>query len=51
MIREAKTVVIGGGVLGASVACHLAKAGRQVALVERRTIGAGSSGAYAGVRR
>ncbi|HEV2283130.1 MAG TPA: FAD-binding oxidoreductase [bacterium] len=51
MIPEAEVVVIGGGVHGASVAYHLAKAGRQVALLERRTVGAGSSGASGGIIR
>lgn len=50
-MQEAEAVVIGGGVHGASVAYHLAKAGRQVALLERRTIGAGSSGASGGIIR
>lgn len=51
MTPEAEIVVIGGGVHGASVAYHLAKAGKQVALVERRGIGAASSGASGGIIR
>ncbi len=51
MVTEAEVVVIGGGVHGASAAYHLAKAGKQVALVEKRTIGSGSSGASGGIIR
>lgn len=51
MFREADAVVIGGGVHGASAAYHLVKAGRQVALLERRAIGGASSGASGGIIR
>jgi len=51
MIPETDTVVIGGGVHGASAAYHLARAGRSVALIEKRTIGSGSSGASGGIIR
>jgi sarcosine oxidase subunit beta len=51
MIPEAEAVVIGAGVHGASAAYHLAKAGKQVALLERRRIGAASSGASGGIIR
>ena len=42
-------VVIGGGIVGASAAAHLASAGRRVALVEREGIAAGASGRNSGV--
>jgi len=51
MVREAEAVVIGGGVHGASAAYHLAKAGKQVVLVERRGIGRASSGMSGGIIR
>ncbi|MHB8731131.1 MAG: NAD(P)/FAD-dependent oxidoreductase [bacterium] len=51
MIREAEAVVIGGGVHGASAAYHLAKAGKQAVLIERRGIGGASSGATGGIIR
>ena len=51
MLREADVVVIGGGVHGASAAYHLARAGKSVALLEKRTIGSGSSGASGGIIR
>ena len=35
MIQEADAVVIGAGAFGASIAFHLAKRGRRVALLER----------------
>lgn len=40
--------VVGGGVIGASIAYHLAKAGLRVGLFERLAIGAEASGASAG---
>ncbi len=51
MTRDAEIVVIGGGVHGASAAYHLARAGKQVVLVERRTIGSASSGTSGGIIR
>jgi D-amino-acid dehydrogenase len=42
-------LVIGGGIIGTSVAAHLAEGGRQVLLVEQATIGAGASGRNSGV--
>ena len=42
-------VVIGGGIIGTSVAAFLAEAGRRVVLVERAEIGAGASGRNSGV--
>ncbi|MEU8031190.1 FAD-dependent oxidoreductase [Streptomyces sp. NPDC049099] len=44
-------VVIGGGVVGTSVACHLAETGIRTVLLERGTLGSGASGATAGVLR
>jgi len=45
---HAEVVVVGGGVVGCSVAFHLAEAGVDVLLVERDTFGAGSSSKAAG---
>ncbi|TVQ01265.1 MAG: glycine oxidase ThiO [Planctomycetaceae bacterium] len=42
-------LVVGGGVIGLSVAWELAGRGRQVRLVERARVGAGASGAAAGI--
>src|SRR5436190_14167739 len=45
MSRTADIVIIGGGVMGVSIAHHLATARTgSVALIEKRFIGAGSSG-------
>lgn len=44
-------VVVGGGVVGASVAYHLARAGLAVRLLERGDLAAGASGAAAGMLR
>ncbi|WAZ25244.1 FAD-binding oxidoreductase [Streptomyces cinnabarinus] len=46
---RAEVVVVGGGVMGASIACHLARAGvRDVVLVERDELAAGSTSKAAG---
>src|SRR3712207_8113287 len=43
--RTAEVVVVGGGVVGTSVAFQMAKRGvRDVTLLERRQLGAGASG-------
>jgi len=51
LVREAEVVVIGGGAHGASATYHLARAGRSVALIEKRTIASASSGASGGIIR
>lgn len=47
-LRESEVVVIGGGIIGASIAYYLSKGGKQVALVEREDIAAGTSSACDG---
>ncbi|HEY7649592.1 MAG TPA: glycine oxidase ThiO [Methylomirabilota bacterium] len=49
MTRPRQTIVIGGGVIGCSIAYELAKAGCAVTLLERATPGAEASGAAAGM--
>ncbi|WP_079161105.1 NAD(P)/FAD-dependent oxidoreductase [Streptomyces fodineus] len=44
-------LVIGGGVVGTSIACHLAEAGVRTVLLERGALGSGASAATAGVVR
>lgn len=44
-MQQADVVVIGGGVIGCSVAYHLAKKGVSVILVEKNDIASGTSGA------
>lgn len=44
-------LVIGGGVIGTSIACQLAEAGVGTVLLERGALGSGSSGKTAGVVR
>ncbi|MFI7611461.1 NAD(P)/FAD-dependent oxidoreductase [Nonomuraea terrae] len=46
-----RVVVIGGGVIGLSIAYHLAEAGVDVTLLERGTLGSGASRATADVVR
>ena len=49
MNLRAQVVIIGGGVMGTSIACHLARAGvRDVVLVERDELAAGSTSKSAG---
>lgn len=45
---SAAVVVIGGGIMGTSAAYHLAVSGVQVTVLERDTIGSGSTGKSAG---
>ena len=46
---RASTVIIGGGVMGASIAFHLAEAGiRDIVLVEADQLGSGSTSKAAG---
>lgn len=49
MVHQAEVVVIGGGVIGGSIAYHLAKQGRRVLMLERGKIGSGASSAAAGM--
>jgi sarcosine oxidase, subunit beta len=44
----ADVVVVGGGVIGCSLACHLARAGQRVVLLERETLGSQSTARCAG---
>jgi sarcosine oxidase subunit beta len=49
MKRTADVVIVGGGIIGASIAYHLTKKGvRDVVVVERDRLGAGSTGKNAG---
>jgi glycine/D-amino acid oxidase-like deaminating enzyme len=49
MIDAAECVVIGSGALGSSVAFHLAKSGKQVALVDKHALGSQTSPRAAGL--
>jgi glycine oxidase len=48
-MRAPDLIVVGGGVVGASVAFHLAREGISVSLLERDGLAAGASGAAAGM--
>ena len=48
MNTQAEVIVIGGGVIGTSVAYYAAKAGKRVVLLDRGDIAAGTSGACDG---
>ena len=47
-MADSEVVVIGGGIAGASAACHLAEHGRSVTLLERGEIASEASGVNAG---
>jgi glycine oxidase len=49
MQRSVDVAVVGGGVIGCSVAYHAARRGAKVALFEAKSIGSGASGAAAGM--
>jgi sarcosine oxidase subunit beta len=49
VVRRPDVVVVGGGVVGGSIAYRLAAAGRRVLLLEKRGLAAGASGRNAGV--
>ena len=46
--QRADVVVVGGGVVGTSVAFHLAEAGVEVTLLERNELASGSTSRAAG---
>ncbi len=46
---SAKTVIVGGGIIGCSVAYHLAKRGEEVVIVERHQLTSGSTWHAAGL--
>jgi len=48
-MRTSEVVVVGGGVIGASVAFFLAREGIEVTVLERDAVGAAASGAAAGM--
>ncbi|MEW6044937.1 MAG: FAD-binding oxidoreductase [Bacillota bacterium] len=50
-MRSADVVIIGAGVHGASAAYHLAKAGKEVLLLEKTHPGSGASGVSGGIIR
>ncbi|SDP16831.1 glycine oxidase ThiO [Halobacillus aidingensis] len=49
MNKHYETIVVGAGVIGSSIAYHLAKRGRSVLLLERETIAGKASSAAAGM--
>jgi sarcosine oxidase subunit beta len=49
--QRADAVIIGGGVIGTSIAAHLAETGVSTVLLERATLGSGSSSSTANVVR
>ena len=51
-MKTADAVIIGGGVIGVSIAFHLARLGvRRTIVVERRFLGSGGTGRSVGIVR
>ena len=48
-LKQFDTIIIGGGVIGCSIAYHLSKQGKRILLLEKNTIGAEASSAAAGM--
>ena len=49
--QRVDVVIVGGGVMGASAAFHLAEAGISVALIEKSELASGSTSKAAGDRK
>jgi glycine/D-amino acid oxidase-like deaminating enzyme len=49
MMQDADVIIIGGGIMGCSIAWQLGKFGKRVLVLERRDVAAGSAGATDGV--
>lgn len=49
MMQDADVIIIGGGIMGCSIAWQLCKFGRKVLVLERKDVAAGSAGATDGV--
>ena len=49
MASNYDAIVVGGGIIGCSVAWRLAQSGRQVALLERGHVGGGATSAAGGI--
>lgn len=48
-MRDADVIVVGGGIIGSSVAWQLARRGQRVLVIERRDVASGAAGATDGV--
>ena len=48
-MRDADVIIIGGGIMGCSIAFQLRKLGKSVLVLERRDVASGSGGASDGV--
>lgn len=48
-MQDADVIIIGGGIMGCSIAWQLSKEGKKVMVIERKDVGAGSAGASDGV--
>ncbi|MGM9612853.1 MAG: NAD(P)/FAD-dependent oxidoreductase [Butyricicoccus sp.] len=49
MMRDADVIIVGGGIIGCSVAWQLEKLGKSVLVLERKDVASGSAGATDGV--
>ena len=49
MMRDADVIIVGGGIIGCSLAWQLSKLGQRVLILERKDIASGAAGATDGV--
>ncbi|MCH9036125.1 MAG: FAD-binding oxidoreductase, partial [Chloroflexi bacterium] len=49
MTNSSEVLIVGGGIIGCSIAYHLSKEGTKVTIIERESVGSQASGAATGL--